>query len=296
MSFLHEVGKWIILVPKRIFKWIKSWTWKTWLQIIASIILISVVITIGAVFNKQILYYISIALEWAKGSGVKGVLAMLLLYMIIITCYLPFYLVLTFSSGMIWGYYGMIVTAIGQTLGAFCAFMVGRLFFRSIIVRQIENYPKLQFIDKAIKDEGWKMVLILRLIPLIPFTLLNYLLTITDIDWLTFVICTFLGMLPRSIIYVYIGISAGSIADIVAGRVKGDEWWVQLIIYGCSGFFLFVAFVLVGIVARKYFNKYKASQEALKEQQAQENEENDQNAINDGEKETLIENNDYQEV
>eukprot|EP01080_Neovahlkampfia_damariscottae_P000037 gene37-4288_t len=56
---------------------------------------------------------------------------------------------------------------------------------------------------------------------------------------------------------------------------------VQLIIYGCSGFFLFVAFVLVGIVARKYFKKYKASQEALKEQQAQENEENDQNAIND---------------
>ena len=230
-------------------------------------------------------------MEWAKGSGFKGILAMLLLYMIVLTFFLPFYLVLTFSCGMIWGYYGMIISAVGQTLGAFSAFLVGRLFFRSLIVRQLENYPKLQFVDKAIKDEGWKMVLILRLIPLVPFSFLNYLLTITDVDWLTFIICTFFGMLPRSIIYVYIGISAGSLADIVAGRIKGDDWWVQVIIYSCSAFFLFVAIVLVIFLARKYFNKYKARQEELKlEKETQEiNQEN--------EKENLIlTNEEYQEV
>jgi uncharacterized membrane protein YdjX (TVP38/TMEM64 family) len=117
----------------------------------------------------------------------------------------------------------------------------------------------LAFLDKAIADEGWKMVLILRLIPLIPFSLLNYVLTVTNIDWLTYIICTFFGMLPRGMVYVYIGISAGSIADIVAGNIKGDQWWVNLIVYGSAGFFIFVGLILVLIVARKYFNKYKES-------------------------------------
>ena len=63
MEKLNEIGKWIILIPVRIFKWIKSWTWKTWLQIILSIILISTVIILGAVFNKQILKYISVKIS-----------------------------------------------------------------------------------------------------------------------------------------------------------------------------------------------------------------------------------------
>jgi uncharacterized membrane protein YdjX (TVP38/TMEM64 family) len=69
-------------------------------------------------------------LEWTKKSGAKGVLVMFGLYAVAIPLFLPIYLILTFSCGMIWSYYGFAVAAFGQTIGAFCSFIVGRLFFR----------------------------------------------------------------------------------------------------------------------------------------------------------------------
>ncbi|MEO0415395.1 MAG: VTT domain-containing protein, partial [Verrucomicrobiota bacterium] len=60
-------------------------------------------------------------------------------------------------------------------------------------------------IDKAVGKEGWKIVGLLRLSPLFPFSLLNYGLGLTSVKWLPYAVATFFGMLPGTFLYVYIG-------------------------------------------------------------------------------------------
>eukprot|EP01080_Neovahlkampfia_damariscottae_P007373 gene7373-11695_t len=168
-------------------------------------------------------------------------------------------LILTFSCGVIWGYYGMIIACIETSIGASCAFIVGRYFFRSSVESTIKEYPKLKFIDKAISEEGWKMVLILRIVPVIPFASLNFLLTITNIDVVTFFFCTLIGMIPRMCLYVYVGISAGNIPDIIAGNVKlsfgNSPNRIYFYLIGLTTFV--IGFYTIYNIGKKYVDKYE---------------------------------------
>lgn len=125
-----------------------------------------------------------------------------------------------------------------------------------MIEEQVKNLPKFNAIDEAIRLEGWKIILLLRLTPLIPFNFLNYALAITNIDIYTYVFFSWFGMLPGTLLYIYIGISAGSIADIIAGRTRTSDWWVQLIIFGTTGILVVIGFIFFGFIARKYVKKY----------------------------------------
>lgn len=139
-----------------------------------------------------------------------------------------------------------------------------------MIEEQVKEYPKFNAIDEAIKLEGWKIVLLLRLIPLVPFNFLNYALAITNIDLITYALTSWIGMLPGTLLYIYIGISAGSIADIIAGRTNTSTWWVQLIVFGGTGILVVVGFIFIGFVARKYVKKYIKDNESTEQAVVQE--------------------------
>jgi uncharacterized membrane protein YdjX (TVP38/TMEM64 family) len=179
-------------------------------------------------------------------------------------------LILTFSCGVIWGYYGIIVACIETTVGASCAFLIGRYFLRRFVFYEIselqssvnstmDQYPKLKFIDRAISEEGWKMVLILRIVPVIPFASLNFLLTVTNVDIVTFFLCTLFGMIPRMSLYVYIGITAGNIPDIIAGNVKLSfgSGRNQMLFYFFGISSLIVGFYTIYRISKKYVDKYE---------------------------------------
>jgi hypothetical protein len=84
------------------------------------------------------------------------------------------------------------------------------------------NWPKFKAIDAAIQDEGWKVVFLLRLSPLIPFNLLNYFLGLTPVRiFPDYFLATFVGMLPGCAMFVYIGSTLGAVADVVKGNVDG---------------------------------------------------------------------------
>ena len=109
-----------------------------------------------------------------------------------------------FGCGLLW-------VTIGANIGANLAFFVGRYFARDAISKQIEGNQRFEAIDRAVESEGWKIVGLTRLSPAFPFNLLNYAFGLTNIRWLEYFLATLIGMLPGTIMYVYIG-SLGKLA------------------------------------------------------------------------------------
>ncbi|KAL5673155.1 hypothetical protein ACJX0J_017461, partial [Zea mays] len=113
---------------------------------------------------------------------------------------------LTMSAGLLFGSVtGTIIVSISGTLAAAVAFLIARYFARERILKLVEGNKKFLAIDKAIGENGFKVVTLLRLSPLLPFSLGNYLYGLTSVKFLPYVLGSWLGMLPGSWAYVSAG-------------------------------------------------------------------------------------------
>ena len=90
---------------------------------------------------------------------------------------------LTLGGGFLFGIGpGILYVSVGATLGATLAFLVGRYVLRQWIVEKVGNNLKFQALDEAVRREGWKMVLLVRLCPIFPFPVTNYGFGITRVS------------------------------------------------------------------------------------------------------------------
>ena len=131
------------------------------------------------------------------------------------------------------------------TLGATAAFLVGRYLARDAIARKIEKNESFAAIDRAVADEGWKIVLLTRLSPAFPFTLLNYAFGLTRVKLSHYVLASWLGMIPGTVMYVYLG----SLINVGAGhrQLPTGEW----VLYGIGLLATVSVTVFVTRLARK---------------------------------------------
>jgi uncharacterized membrane protein YdjX (TVP38/TMEM64 family) len=199
-------------------------------------------------FNPQEL--LRNALQWVNDLGAVAPLVFIIIYVIATVAFLPGS-VLTLGAGVLFGVIeGSIYVFIGATLGATLAFLVGRYLARGWISQKIAGNQKFQVIDQAVGKEGLKIVLLTRLSPIFPFNLLNYGLGVTGVSLKDYVLGS-LGMIPGTVMYVYIGSLAGSIATI-GSQSQPDanpiaQWTIRII-----GFIATVAVTLyVTKIARK---------------------------------------------
>lgn len=184
--------------------------------------------TLAQVGNPQ--DWIRNALQWIQDLGSVGVIAFIALYIIAAVAFIPGSL-LTLGSGVLFGIlWGTVYVFIGATLGATAAFLVGRYLARNWVAGKIANNPKFAAIDEAVGKEGLKIVLLTRLSPVFPFNLLNYAYGLTQVSLKDFVLGS-VGMLPGTLLYVYIGSLAGSIATLGSTKTASSpfQWVVQLL-------------------------------------------------------------------
>ena len=122
--------------------------------------------------------------------------------------------VLTVGGGAIFGlWWGSVYVFAASTLGAVFAFAIGRYLCRDRVVKYMESHPKFKALDRAVSQQGLKIVFLTRLCPLFPFNLLNYALGITQVSLKDYVLGSF-GMIPGTIMYVYSGSLVGEVAAI----------------------------------------------------------------------------------
>jgi uncharacterized membrane protein YdjX (TVP38/TMEM64 family) len=114
--------------------------------------------------------------------------------------------VMSIAAGAMFGWWGLPLCVLAATAGATASFIVSRYFFAETLDDWLKAQKTFGAVKHAVDEEGWKIVLPLRLSPVVPFGLLNYMLGLTRISWANYILCTAIGILPGSIVDVYIGV------------------------------------------------------------------------------------------
>ena len=166
------------------------------------------------------------ALDWIAGLGIWGAVIFVVLYVIVTVLFLPGS-ILTLGAGLVFGVIrGTIIVSIASTLGATCAFLIGRYFARDWVAGKIEGNENFAAIDRAVAGEGWKIVGLTRLSPVFPFNLLNYAFALTGVSLRDFFFASWIGMFPGTVMFVYIGSLAGDLATLgTSERARTPAEW-----------------------------------------------------------------------
>lgn len=170
--------------------------------------------------------YLRAALERIQDLGPWGAALFALLYTLAAVLLLPG-VILTLGAGAVFGVIkGSILVSVSATIGATAAFFVGRYFARNWVTKRIEANPRFKAIDDAVAREGWKIVGLTRLSPAFPFNLLNYAFGVTRVSPRDYILASWIGMMPGTVMYVYVGSLAGDLATLGAGQQARSpaEW------------------------------------------------------------------------
>lgn len=172
---------------------------------------------VGAVAAGKLLApYLPAFTAWVETLGVWGPIAFITVYVLGVICLMPVFL-LTIASGAIFGVVrASVFVMTGSLVGAFFAFLISRYLIRDLVARRISTNPKLSAIDKAVGEDGRRLVFFLRLSPVVPFVLSNYALGSTQVKLVDFMIGT-LGLAPIAISYAAFGSAAGA-TDATTGK------------------------------------------------------------------------------
>jgi uncharacterized membrane protein YdjX (TVP38/TMEM64 family) len=175
---------------------------------------------------------------WIVGLGFRGIAVFALIYILGAVVLAP-EAVLTILAGFAFGFWGLPIVVVAATIGAAAAFLIARYLARDRVRAAIERRPNFAAIDKAVAEDGWKIVGLLRLSPLVPFNLQNYLFGATGVPFLHFVAATFFGIIPGTALYIYFGVLGSA-----AGKASSVKW-----IFFAAGLVATVAVAV--LIARK---------------------------------------------
>ncbi|XP_041001011.1 TVP38/TMEM64 family membrane protein slr0305 [Juglans microcarpa x Juglans regia] len=143
--------------------------------------------------------------------------------------------VLTLGGGYLFGLpVGFVADSIGATVGAGAAFLLGRTIGKSFVVSKLKDYPQFQSVAIAIRRSGFKIVLLLRLVPLLPFSMLNYLLSVTPVPIGEYLLASWLGMMPITLTLVYVGTTLKDLSDVTHGWSEFSKTRWAFIILGLA--------------------------------------------------------------
>lgn len=184
-------------------------------------------------------------LDALRDLGPWGPVLFILLYVAAAVLLVPGS-VLTLGAGAVFGVvWGSVYSSIAATLGATTAFLVGRHLARQAVARRLEGHPRFAALDRAVAEEGWKIVGLTRLSPVFPYTLLNYAFGLTRVKLGHYVLASWIGMMPGTVLYVYLGSLAGAAA---ADRSRTPVEWGFYALGGLAT--LLVTVVITGIARR----------------------------------------------
>lgn len=165
--------------------------------------------------------------NWLSDLGPEAYVLYAAAYVIVTLLLLPAVL-MSIGAGLLFGLLpGVAVVSVGSTAGAAAAFLIARHLARERVARYAARSERFAAIDRAIGEKGWKIVFLLRLSPLMPFVLSNYLYGLTAIRFWPYIAASWAGMIPLTVLYVSFGAAGREAAK--ADSVPGAPWhWVVL--------------------------------------------------------------------
>jgi uncharacterized membrane protein YdjX (TVP38/TMEM64 family) len=169
--------------------------------------------------------------DWVGQMGAVGIFVFIAVYAAATVLLAPGS-ILTIGAGFAFGLWkGFLAVSAGATLGAALAFLVARFIARARVEAIAERNDKFRKIDNAIGRQGAKLIFLLRLSPVIPFNLSNYLYGLTGVKFWPYLLASWIGMMPGTFLYVYIGTAGKAAVAAAAGgeAIKhGWQYWTFL--------------------------------------------------------------------
>ena len=153
-------------------------------------------------------------------SSPFGILVFALVYVFWVSCLLPGSW-LSMLSGFLYGtWLGSLVVFVSAFIGAHLTFYLGRTFLKAWAQKKVSNFPKVQIMEKAVKREGLKVILLTRLSPIFPFGLLNFTYGMSEVKVRDFTL-GMIGILPGTILYCSLGslaLKVSNFGEVLSGR------------------------------------------------------------------------------
>jgi uncharacterized membrane protein YdjX (TVP38/TMEM64 family) len=178
--------------------------------------------------------------SWIGQLGAWGIIVFAVVYVVVVISLAPAD-IMSMAAGLIFGLWGIPLVVISATIGATCAFLIARYLAREKVKEFTQKREVFKAVDAVVKEEGWKLVALFRLNPLVPFNLQNYFFGITEVGLLPYVVATFFGIMPGTAAYVYIG-TLGQVA------ATGETSQLKIVLLGVG---LLTTVLLVWIVGRR---------------------------------------------
>ncbi len=194
---------------------------------------------------------------WVSGFGPAAPLIYGLAYAVLVVLLVPGSAI-TIGAGLAFGLgLGTVVVSLASTLGACLAFLIARYLLRSRVEQWLRGRDKLSAIDRAVEQQGWRVVALTRLSPVFPFNVQNYFYGLTGVGFGSYALASWIAMLPGTLLYVYIGVAGAGVAEAAGGAAGMGE--TALLIAGLAATLVVVA--LITRVARRELEKATGSPE-----------------------------------
>ena len=169
---------------------------------------------------------------------------------------------LSLAAGVLFGVWlGTVVVWFGATLSIVLSFLIARYAARARVEAVARTRPRFAAVDRAIGEQGWKIVALMRLSPVFPFSLQNYFFGITAIGFWPSCLASAVFIIPGTFLYVYLGYAGGEAAVAAGGAGDTDPWKLGLQLVGLLAT-LVVTVYIARIAARAVARHAPAEQSA----------------------------------
>jgi len=211
-----------------------------WTKLLIALFLVSFILFVvldSTIGNGWILDVVEAFLNWIEDNTAPGIFVFIVVYFVATIFFIPGS-ILTLGAGFVFAnafglgpgvLLGTLTVFLGASSGAVAAFLLGRFLLRDWVSRKTQKYTIFEALDNALAEKGFRIMALLRLSPIIPFNVLNYVAGVTAIGFWQYVWAMF-AILPGTVLYVFLGASAGSLADSANGgtiRLSPSSSWLS---------------------------------------------------------------------
>lgn len=220
--------------------------------IVASIGFVTVILGVLLYFGVH--EQVVVLLRWVDEQGVWGPLIFMAVMAVVVVLLLPGVLFTT-GAGFVFGVVeGTVYVVVGSTLGAAIAFQIARHLFGRHAAAFVKSRARLNLVSQEMTPNGWKIVLLTRLIPFFPSKLSNYVFGLTKFSFQGYVLGTLIGFAPFSLHNVYLGSLAADITTL--GMRNAERTPLQWTLYGAGFVATLIAVLYLNRLARRALVQY----------------------------------------
>ena len=190
--------------------------------------------------------------SWVSAQGPAAFPIYAAAYVVVTVTLMPAW-AMTIMAGFLFGLVpGVAVVWVGSVCGAAVSFLIARHLARGRVARHAAGSPRYAVIDRVIGEKGWKIVLLLRLSPLVPVTFSNYFYGLTAVRFWPYLLATAVGILPVTVLYASLGVTGQGVAPLSGGLRTSGWTWAAI---GVGVFFTLAGAITIARASREALEK-----------------------------------------